>query len=132
MQQQQKVQVLEQQRVQQQSVQVLEQQKVQQQQDLVQLLALSLQLHGGPGPAPGPPRPVPAPPRFVPLGCVVVATGFHVPVPRPAPSATPGPTSSGTPGGPTPIARADDDPAAWWGDAWVCRDDNGDGAHVVI
>ena len=47
MQQQQKVQVLEQQRVQQQNVQVLEQQKVQQQQDLVQLLSLSLQLFNG-------------------------------------------------------------------------------------
>ena len=84
------------------------------------------------GPAPGPPRPVPAPPRNFPIG--LRSGGHRVPCPSapPRPSATPGPTSSGTPGGPTPIARVEDGPAAWRGDAWVCRDDNGDGAHVVI
>ena len=88
------MQVLEQQRVQQQNVQVLEQQKVQQQQDLVQLLALSLQHRGGP--VHGGVLAIVALPLghlglslrhlgFFPLACVVVATGFPVPVPRPAP-----------------------------------------------
>ena len=96
MQQQQKVQVLEQQRVQQQNVQVLEQQKVQQQQDLVQLLSLSLQLHGGL--VHGGALAIVALSLcqsaavsllsrrgICPLAWVVVATGFPVPVPRPAP-----------------------------------------------
>ena len=96
MQQQQKVQVLEQQRVQQQNVQVLEQQKVQQQQDLVQLLSLSLQLHGGL--VHGGVLAIVALSlcqsaavsllsrlgKF-PLAWVVVATGFPVPVPHPVP-----------------------------------------------
>ena len=96
MQQQQKVQVLEQQRVQQQNVQVLEQQKVQQQQDRVQLLSLSLQLHGGL--VHGGVLAIVALSLcqsaavsllsrlgISPLAWVVVATGFPAPVPRSAP-----------------------------------------------